>query len=386
MLRTIRIRLPHEKALIETIRIYSEISKYTVDVGFKNKTFNKVDLHKQTYYKIRKKYPNFPSALVQTVRDVSFETLKRTKFKKKIKIKQYTSIRLDKRNLDVNLKDNIISISSISGSLKIQFKDHPQILKYKDWKPIAGTLSYKCGNLFLNLIVEKETPKKIDLKEVKEDEILGIDRGINNILVCSNTKSFNIFFHSKHLKRIKGQYQYLKPILQSKGTRSAKRHLKRLSGREQRFVFDTNHCLSKMLANSDFKVFVLEDLKRMTKKKLGKKFNRKLGNWSFRQFEMFLRYKCEALGKIVLNVNPKYTSQTCSVCGHQEKANRNGNIFKCKKCGFELHSDLNAARNIANLGKSEIRRLSVNQPIVASDETKKLVKDSYKPTISMVGN
>ena len=385
MLRTIKIRLPHDKTLIDTLRTYSEIHRYLLDAGLKNKTFNKVELHKLTYYKIRKKYPAFPSALIQTVRDVSAETLKRTKLKKKIKTKQFISMRLDKRNLNVKFKDNLISISSVSGRLRINFKDNPQTVKYKEWKPIAGTLSYKNGNLFLNVVAEKENPKaagSIDLKEIKENEILGIDRGINNILVCSN----NQFFNSRHLKKIKGQYQYLKSVLQSKGSPSARRHLKKLSGREKRFVLDTNHCLSKTLTNSDFKVFVLEDLKRMTDKKLGKRFNKKIGNWSFKQFETLLKYKSEALGKIVLNVNPKYTSQICSVCGHQEKTNRKGAIFKCKKCGFELHSDLNASRNIANLGKSETSRLCVNQPIVASDETKRIVKDSRKPTISMVGN
>ncbi len=379
MQRTVKIRLDNNKALIKTIQTYSEIYKYILGVGLKSKTFNKVELHKLTYYKIRKKYPDFPSALIQTVRDVSAETLKRTKLKKNIKTKQYTSVRLDKRNLSIKFEDNLISISSGSGRLKINFKDNPQSLKYKEWKPIAGALLYKNSNLYLNVVVEKENPKVI---EFTENEILGIDRGVNNILVCSN----NQFFNSKHLKKVKGQYQYLKSVLQSKGSPSSRRHLKKLSGKEKRFVLDTNHCLGKTLANSDFKVFVLENLKRMTNKKLGKKFNKKIGNWSFKQFEMFLKYKCEALGKIVLNVNPKYTSQMCSVCNHQEKTNRKGAVFKCQKCGFELHSDLNASRNIANLGKSEISRLYVNQPIVASDETKKVVKDSYKPTIEMVGN
>ena len=53
------------------------------------------------------------------------------------------------------------------------------------------------------------------------------------------------------------------------------------------------------------------------------------------------------------------------------------NEWECKKCGYELHSDLNASKNIVNLGISEFNRLYVNQPIVASHE-------SYKPTNSLV--
>ncbi len=357
MQRTIKIKIEQNNSLIKTIKYYSKLYKYILEVGLKNKTWNKVELHKLSYKKIRKKYPNFPSALIQTVRDGASETLKRTKLKKEIRTKQYTSMRLDKRNLRVNLEHNTISISSVKGRLKFQFKDTSMTLKYKGWKPIAGVLSYKNKRLYLNLVVEKEKPYSL-----QKNNILGIDRGINNILVCSN----NQFFNSKHLKQIKGKYQYLKSALQSKGTRSAKRKLKIISGREKRFVKDLNHQLSKLLANGEYNTFVLEDLKKISQNK-GKKFNKKLGNWSFAQFENFLTYKSEELGKTIIKVNPKYTSQMCSKCGTIKKSNRKGNQFKCKECGFELHADLNASRNIANLGKSEISRLSVNQPIVATE-------------------
>ncbi len=129
---------------------------------------------------------------------------------------------------------------------------------------------------------------------------------------------------------------------------------------------DTNHRLSKAIAESDFKAFALEKLTKMTNKKNGRRFNKKLGNWSFKQFEAFLGYKAEALGKTVVFVNQVYTSQKCSKCGRVEKSNRKGSWYSCG-CGFQLHSDLNASRNIANLGISEISRLVVNQPIVASE-------------------
>lgn len=57
---------------------------------------------------------------------------------------------------------------------------------------------------------------------------MGIDRGINNIAVLSN----NRFFNSKALKSVKGIYRYNRKKLQHAGTRSARRKLKELSGRE----------------------------------------------------------------------------------------------------------------------------------------------------------
>ncbi|MDJ1422039.1 MAG: transposase [Candidatus Methanoperedens sp.] len=93
-----------------------------------------------------------------------------------------------------------------------------------------------------------------------------------------------------------------------------------------------------------------------------------MNNWSFYQIEQFLRYKAEAAGKSVIMIDPRYTSQKCSNCGHIYKGNRKGNSFHCVKCGFSLHADLNAARNIASVGKLMLVGCPVNQPNVACNE------------------
>lgn len=364
MQRTIKLRLQKNDSLLNTLAINTQIYHEIANTGYQKKTFNKNNLHQLTYKKIRKKFPDFPSALVQSVRDIASEALKRTKLKKKIKPRNLSALRYDKRTIRINLKENVASISSVDGRQKINFQQNKQSIKYSDWKPIAATLSHKKGNLFLNIVVEKEAPPKI---AVKENEILGIDRGIKNILVCSN----NQFFNSKHLRKVKGKYQHLRKVLQSKGTASARRKLKEISGRERRFVTDTNHILSKRIAESDFKVFALEKLSKIRRPKKekykGKKFNRKIGNWSFGQFEMFLKYKAEALCKTTISVNPRNTSRKCSQCEHTDTTNRKGSIFKCKNCRFELHADLNASRNIAMLGITEYSRLVVNQPNVTAE-------------------
>lgn len=54
----------------------------------------------------------------------------------------------------------------------------------------------------------------------------------------------------------------------------------------------------------------------------------------------------ERLGIVSDEVDPAYTSQRCSSCGHVHRSNRNGNTFKCRRCGLHLHADVNAARNI----------------------------------------
>ena len=74
----------------------------------------------------------------------------------------------------------------------------------------------------------------------------------------------------------------------------------------------------------------------------------------------------EEVGKSVLIVSPKYTSQRCWRCGHIGKTNRRSQaIFSCKECRFELNADLNASRNLSDFGKAVIGRASVNSPNVA---------------------
>ena len=77
-----------------------------------------------------------------------------------------------------------------------------------------------------------------------------------------------------------------------------------------------------------------------------------LANWSYFQLRQYIQYKAEMCGIEVKLVNPAYTSQKCSKCGHIDKDNRPKDekgqaYFKCTKCGNKMNADHNAAINIA---------------------------------------
>jgi putative transposase len=59
----------------------------------------------------------------------------------------------------------------------------------------------------------------------------------------------------------------------------------------------------------------------------------------------------KAKGGELVEVNPKYTSQRCNSCGAIDKESRKAKKYKCTSCGFEIDADLNAAKNILDLGK-----------------------------------
>ena len=73
-----------------------------------------------------------------------------------------------------------------------------------------------------------------------------------------------------------------------------------------------------------------------------------LSSWSYYELQNMIEYKAEREGIKVRYVDPAYTSQTCSKCGHVDKENRPTQAkFKCVNCGLELNADHNASINIA---------------------------------------
>lgn len=334
-----------EDSLLQTATAFNRACQIVLDHGSEKRTYNKNTLNRDTYNTVRNAVPNLPSALVQTARDQASEILKRVGFRKIEK--KRLSVRYDKRTFKFYPESNRVSLTTVFGRLSFPFKHYTYMDRWKGEYTNAQLL-IRGEKVLLNVQVKTPDPPRI-----KGSETLGVDRGITNIAVCSD----NTFYNSKHLRAVKGRYQYDKQTLQSVGTRSAKRHLKRLSGRERRFARSVNHNLSKAIVAKPCGIIALEKLGITKNKKNGRGFNRKLGSWSFRELQTFIEYKATELGKTVILVNPRHTSQACSRCGYVNRGSRHGARFKCLSCGFELNADLNASRNIGVIGKSEYLRL-----------------------------
>ena len=198
--------------------------------------------------------------------------------------------------------------------------------------------------------------------------------------MCPAVTAQTQFLGQRPWREVEARSFRLRRALQAKGTRSAKRHLRKVSGRQERFRRDCDHVLSKRLVQSvePGTTLVCEDLTDIrTRQKARKRQRRRLHAWSFSRLLGFSRYKAALAGVAVATVDPRYTSQKCSRCGHREKANRpRRGDFRCQQCGFSLHADLNAARNIGanHLASLAIRGtggprsggLSQHDPVAAS--------------------
>jgi len=182
--------------------------------------------------------------------------------------------------------------------------------------------------------------------------------GRRDIATTSTGKSWS----GKQIPSIRDRYSFVRAKVQSKRTRSSRRLLRRLSGREQRFQKWLNHNISKQLVQETKQIgadLAFEDLtnirESLNQKPKSKTERRRTNNWAFYQQRLFVGYKANIAGVKVVFVPPAY-SQTCSRCGHihpvKGKSYRNGKVFKCGHCGFEHDADINAANNIAALEKS----------------------------------
>ena len=110
------------------------------------------------------------------------------------------------------------------------------------------------------------------------------------------------------------------------------------------------HQKSRKLVNK-FNTFVVEDLSINNMKKDNFRcINKSIGDVAWRQFLDCLRYKAAWAGSHYIQVNPAYTSQTCSQCGNRHKLKLSDRVYCCPCCGFSLQRDHNAALNILALG------------------------------------
>jgi IS605 OrfB family transposase len=203
-------------------------------------------------------------------------------------------------------------------------------------EPGSAELVYRKGNFYLHIAITIPAPE-----HTQPQGSLGVDLGLNRVAVTSDNK----FHTAKNIRHIKSCYKRTRRSLQANGGKSAKRALKRVSGRERRFVADTNHCVSKQIvadAKANNQRIVLEDLGGI--RETGKA--KCVHEWSFAQLQWMIRYKAASAGVEVVYIDPRYTSQTCARCLHLG-VRPNQSKFECRDCGYQINADLNGAKSIA---------------------------------------
>jgi IS605 OrfB family transposase len=368
----IKLELTKEQLLLlkETVKQHTSSYNRICKIAYENKQTNQVAIHHLTY-KQERQLTKLPSQLVISAIGRSTDSLKTLRSLKKKGNKtscpesKRCPIRYDARSSNIKLEKGYATLASINGRQTVKFVLNKYAHRYLDWKTGSSDLCEdKKGNLWLHISISKDFPES-----KKSNDFIGIDLGINHPAVTSN----NQFLGNKHWKVVEHRIFNFRRKLQAKGSKSAKRHLKKIAEKLGRFRKDCDHVLSKQIiksceANSTIILENLTDIR--TRVKARKQQRRRLHSWSFSRLQQFLLYKGLEKSINIEYVDPRYTSQKCSRCGTIDKKSRKTQAhFQCTSCNFTLNADLNAARNILNnhisSAKSRTNGLSVNQPIVA---------------------
>ncbi|MCR5168598.1 MAG: transposase [Oscillospiraceae bacterium] len=360
MVVTIKLKLDTDAdsdiLLNNTMSAYRQACNYVSDYIFETHCLNTNDIQKNIYYDIKNRFNLKAQMAISCIRTVvaRYKTILETQhewIKAEFKKPQYDLV----WNRDYSLVSGCFSVNTLNGRLKFSYHAD-NFGKYfnKDIYSFGtAKLVYKHSKYFLHIPVLFEIPNE-DLSKISN--VVGIDRGINFIVSTYDSKHKTGFVSGRFIKQKRAKFKTIRQKLQRIRTSSSRRRLKAIGQRENRWMQDVNHQVSKALveSNPEHTLFVLEDLTgiRKVSEKVRLKDRYVSVSWAFYDLEQKLKYKASLHNCSVINVNPAYTSQACPCCGHTEKANRNKKIhlFACKNCGYRSNDDRVAAMNLYRMG------------------------------------
>jgi len=261
LIRTISIKLDigeHEATLQATQKAFNEAASWIASVCWEEGITNTNTAHHRVYGETRSHF-GLGAQLAVCARAKAVEAIKATKARKSETCPQFGphgSIRYDARTYRLLSLDRV-SLNTLQGRavchLILGKRQHAMLID-RAWKIGGADLIWRRGTYYLNVTQNKEAPEATETSDT-----LGVDLGIVNLATDSEGESLS----GAQVKAVRERYYKRRQILQKAGTRSAKRRLKQMSGREKRFQKNTNHVISKSLvhkATRTRKAIALEDL------------------------------------------------------------------------------------------------------------------------------
>lgn len=342
------------RLLATMVRVNAACS-WLAERAFDLKLADKIQLQKLHYREVRERFGLSSQQVIRVIGKVC-EVYKRDRTKR-CQFKARGAIPYDQRIYSFKKGLDRVSLLTLEGRVVVPCAVGEHQRRLLEGKRGQADLVYRNGAFYLYVTVDATETALLPQKDW-----LGVDLGICNLAVDSD----GIQHSGEQVRRLRIRTGKLRAKLQSAGTRSAKRHLKKLRRKEKAFHAHTNHVISKEVvrkAKDTGRGIALEDLEGIRDRVTVRKAQRtQLHGWSFFQLRSFITYKGALAGVPVGVVDPRNTSRTCPECGCIDKMNRRSqSCFVCIRCGFAGNADYVGARNIAS-------RACVNVPIVTNVE------------------
>jgi putative transposase len=331
-----------QATLKQTLERANAACNYLSQRAWEAQTFRRYTLQNLTYCDTRQRFDLSAQMVIRCLAKVAdaFTLDRQTKHT----FRPLGSIAYDDRILSWYTETGTVSIWTVAGRQYMPYGAGERQRYLLQFRQGETDLVLFNGMFFLLAVCDIPDPDEQDVGGA-----LGVDLGVTNIAADSD----GTIHTSEPIERNRQRMQQLRSALQARGTLSAKRHLRNLSGRQQRFQRDINHQISKRLVETaarTHRAIALEDLTHIrTRTRVnGRDQRARHSNWAFDQLRSFITYKARLAGIPVILVDPAYTSQRCAECGYIGHANRRTQYrFLCCACGHADHADVNAAKNIA---------------------------------------
>lgn len=411
----LRTEPEHTERLLATARAYRDALNFVWRENFLgNKSTGMKRIHRDFYAICREEF-GLPS---QHAIDVNRETramfstlwtLQKKEFSKPPKqrkdhfrhvpVRRSLSMQLTlNRNVSVFPDSGTVSVTALDGRIKhVPFSGCG--------KHVETMRSGRMGDPKLLYDSEKRrfyllVPVTVEALGNAATETVAIDVGERHIAAVVSTEGRrDVIDLPENYAEIKSKIHGLRGALRSKGTRSARRHLRRLARRERLFTSDAVHRLSKrIVVEHPHAVVVMEDLTDIREDRVTyrsgeapedrREARRRAEQWPFAMLQARIAYKHALLnGGRTEFVDPAYTSRRCPQCGHVAEGNRTRDVFACLSCGHSDHADLVAGDNLLYVfANGPI----VNRPDAVPDGDRGVAPPpkagSSKPTILVVGS
>lgn len=340
-----------KRILIDTMHAYRDACNYASSFVFSTQSLELKSLHNNLYYSLRNKYGLMSQMTLSVLRTVRSCYKARDSRNNRWSFIRFSKPQLDLLwNRDYSISKGVFSVSTLNGRLKIPFNNEelPRVGEYGTAK-----LVFRHNKFFLHIPITTEI-KDTNLSDI--NCVVGIDRGVRFLATTYDSYGKTKFFSGADYKHKRAHYYEIRKQLLQVGTPSSKRRLKAIAQRENRWINDLNHCISKTLVDTYPKgtLFVLEKLDNIQDlSKQYKKSNRYIHrSWPYFDLERKLNYKAALMGQMVIKVDPAYTSQTCPLCGRKDKRSRirKKHLFRCTACRYKSNDDRVAAINLYSKG------------------------------------
>ena len=364
VVRNIQVKLDvsdeDSEVLDETFEQFQKAAQHVADHGWDDNPYEITDtkntLHEETYSDVREKL-TLQSSLVQSARNLAGTALGNCKDRKfdgeKASKPEFKGTVVVYNGRTITYNDDSVSLATTDKRVTAEYvtpvnENGTPFADYwtDEWEKAEATLHKRDGTYYLHVAVKKNVDLSCD-EESENGVILGVDLNVDGYVAVTSTGAF--LGNADYLNHRRDEYERRRSNLQRTGTRSAHLTIKSIGSRFARWSADYLHRTSKALVeeaiDNECTAIAFENLTHIRKRISNAS---KFQQWAFKELQRHVEYKAEEHGIDVDDVNPAYTSQRCShgECGFTHEDNRDGDEFECLKCGKQLHSDYNAARNV----------------------------------------